>query len=1282
MPNETRIQQLLEQVLDSDLTPEEVCTSDPDLLPEVRARWAQVQKIGQQVDELFPSGDCLEDGRGPSTEPDQALPRIHGYDVESILGRGGMGIVFKARHCKLNRYVALKMLISGTYAVPQELIRFRREAEAVAALRHPNIVQVHDVGDMAGRPYFTLEFVDGGTLAQKIVRTTLSPRDAAEFVATLAGAVQFAHQSGIIHRDLKPANILLTAAGMPKIADFGLARWIGEGRDFTISGARVGTPTYMAPEQAIGKPDEIGPGVDIYALGVISYELLTGKPPFVGATAAETERRVIYDEPVPPSRTNSRVPRDLETICLKCLQKNPVRRYASAQDLADDLHRFLDGKPVLARPVGRTEQIIKWARRRPGLAALVVGLCLVIGTAAGAMIWIQQHESARQHEAGIREERARQAIESATKQVYVSARAENWQEAKLILAEATIHLANSNSAALQQQINQVQSDLQFGQGLQRIREMATSSVTERFSNEDAAYTIKMIESEKVFNQAGFDLDGSAEKIALRIQTSELRDQTIAAIDEWALAAAFTGRDQLQRQLLRIAKLADPGDEWRDRLRDPEGWRNKKVLLKLADDASKTKRPPAAHQLAITGALLRLAGEQDKEVQLLRNALLRRPGDYWLNWEMAGALGREKKHAISAIYLRIVVALRPANAWTINRLGIALSEAGDHEEAITQCRIAIELSPQNGPISHNLVIVLLKAGRKNEAEIECRRAAQAMPYEFWAPYTLAIFLLNEADNVNEALPLLKRAIELAPGMATPYYHLGNALLRAGRYEESIQAYEKNLTMEPHHVLVHLGIGQCLQKLGRHALAIEKFEWVIREMAPERKRSDANLPNGMDSRYINARISLAESLMSLGRFAAATAAAKQALELPTIHELRRREIRQQIAIAQHLSPLEADLPVMLQSNRTPSDLATQQALAEWLALHKNLPVAAMQLYELVLKESVTSTPNFPAVRVQAACAAALASHGIGDDAKNLTDQQRTVFREKAQKWLRSEHGAVAGRFKCATPQEQAMISQTARAWSQNAALAGVRDQSNLDKFPEPERAAWRNLWNDIKVLGRRDPLISIEDARQLVADKEWAKASGIYAKVTDDLAVKNGDIWFEHAAVRLLLGDLDGHRKICQEMLEAAHSDPQKIRAYLAVRATTLAQDAVTDLAVAARVSAAELTAYSTQFWSLTEQGALQYRAKHYQESIKLFEQSVQVDSKPGNAIINWLWLALANQKLGQREEAQKWWDKANNWLAEHKNAMPPEPLKLGMHLHNWLELHILQAEVEALMKQEP
>jgi serine/threonine protein kinase len=303
------------------------------------------------------------------------LPSVPGYEIECVLGRGGMGVVYRARHTALERTVALKMILAGPYASPDELARFRSEARAVAQLQHPHIVQVFEVGEIEGRSFLALEFVAGGNLAQHLAGTPQPARKAAELVQTLACAMAHAHANGIIHRDLKPANILLSTRGHasfpgpgsekdacplvePKITDFGLAKQLDSGSSQTQTGAIMGTPSYMAPEQATGQTQRAGPATDVYALGAILDEALTGRPPFRGETVLETLEQVRSQEPVPPRLLQPKAPDDLQTICLKCLQKDPHRRYASAQDLADDLGRFLTGEPIPARPVGRADQTL------------------------------------------------------------------------------------------------------------------------------------------------------------------------------------------------------------------------------------------------------------------------------------------------------------------------------------------------------------------------------------------------------------------------------------------------------------------------------------------------------------------------------------------------------------------------------------------------------------------------------------------------------------------------------------------------------------------------------------------------------------------------------------------------------------------------------------------------------------------------------------------------------------------------------------------------------------
>jgi tetratricopeptide (TPR) repeat protein len=322
---------------------------------------------------------------------------VPGYELLSELGRGGMGVVYKARHQALNRTVALKMILSGGHAGVDDLARFRTEAEAIARLQHPHIVQIYEVGTHGGLPYFSLEFCASGSLEKTFQGKPLSASKAAALVEKLARAMFVAHQKGIIHRDLKPANVLLTEDGTPKITDFGLAKKLDEiGR--TSTGSILGTPSYMAPEQAGGQSKEIGPAVDVYALGAILYELLTSQPPFKAASPLDTLLQVLHKEPVPPRRLRANTPKDLETFCLKCLQKGPHQRYATALDLAEDLRRFQAGEPIRARAVGWTEQAWKWVRRNPVVAGLLTALLLILlgGLASVTGLWL---DTARQRDA-------------------------------------------------------------------------------------------------------------------------------------------------------------------------------------------------------------------------------------------------------------------------------------------------------------------------------------------------------------------------------------------------------------------------------------------------------------------------------------------------------------------------------------------------------------------------------------------------------------------------------------------------------------------------------------------------------------------------------------------------------------------------------------------------------------------------------------------------------------------------------------------------------------------
>jgi hypothetical protein len=298
------------------------------------------------------------------------------YELQQEIARGGMGVVWKARQVSLNRPVALKMILAGQLASPADVQRFRTEAEAAANLDHPNILPIYEVGEHEGQQYFSMKLIDGGSLADAIKAKSLSERQGVELLAKVCRAVQFAHQRGILHRDLKPANILLEQAGTPYVTDFGLAKKVEGDSALTQTGAIVGTPSYMAPEQARAEKS-LSTAVDVYAIGAILYEFLTGRPPFQAPTTLDTIMQVLEQEPKPPHTLNPKIGRDLETICLKCLEKEPGRRYASAAELAQDLDRFLEGDAVKARPLGERESAVRWAKKHPITAALTILFTMV-----------------------------------------------------------------------------------------------------------------------------------------------------------------------------------------------------------------------------------------------------------------------------------------------------------------------------------------------------------------------------------------------------------------------------------------------------------------------------------------------------------------------------------------------------------------------------------------------------------------------------------------------------------------------------------------------------------------------------------------------------------------------------------------------------------------------------------------------------------------------------------------------------------------------------------------
>jgi serine/threonine protein kinase/tetratricopeptide (TPR) repeat protein len=491
--------------------------------------------------------------RGPHVVELTVGGELDDYELLEEIARGGMGVVFKARQKSLNRVVALKMILAGQLAGEDQVRRFRAEAEAAARLDHPGIVPVYEVGEAGGRHFFSMGFVAGQSLAKRVAAGPLPPREAADLVKRIAEAVAYAHGRGVIHRDLKPGNVLLDAGGQPRVTDFGLAKQLGGDDGLTVSGQIMGTPSYMPPEQALGQLEAVGPRSDVYSLGAILYCLLAGRPPFQAASTLETINQVVQQEPVSPRQLNPQVPRDLETICLKCLEKDPARRYASAQNLADEAGRFLRGEPILARPVSRPARLWRWCRRNPAVATLTAtaAAALVIGTVVSLIL------------AGIADRNAELATQRATEIKRKNdelIKANSLAETKRQEAETNAGIAREQSQLALKSLEDVLFDIQrelinqpgAGPLRRKLVQKALArldQVSQQFISQaklDRAAAVGMYELGDLFLLFGSDVTGDADAAGPLASAGKLYQRGFEINQQ--LAAANPGDREAQRDL--------------------------------------------------------------------------------------------------------------------------------------------------------------------------------------------------------------------------------------------------------------------------------------------------------------------------------------------------------------------------------------------------------------------------------------------------------------------------------------------------------------------------------------------------------------------------------------------------------------------------------------------------------------------------------------------------------------------------------------------------------------
>jgi serine/threonine protein kinase/Flp pilus assembly protein TadD len=746
------------------------------------------------------------------------------------VGRGGMGIVYEAEQLSLGRRVALKVLPFAATLDPRHLQRFHNEARAAAGLHHTNIVPVYGVGNERGVHYYAMQFIEGRTLADLIAEqrreavrqvpttdeaaaatpsastvrpaaqaTSAAPRDAAYFRRAAAWGIQAAealdcaHGLGVVHRDVKPANLLVDGAGRLWVTDFGLAQVQSDAR-LTMTGDLMGTLRYMSPEQALAKRVVIDHRTDLYSLGATLYELLTLGPAFAGADRQELLRQIAFEEPKPPRRLNRAVPMELETIVLKALEKDPAERYATAQELADDLRRFQEDRPIRARRASVVQRLRKLARRhRAAVGAGAVCLLVALGASGG---WILSDRAARQREAEIRMREAEDRIEEALEAAQAGLREGNPANQALLSAAQRVQ-AQLDSGAVGPELRR--RGEQFLRDVQMLADLDQTRLRRADRKEGVQFDVAGAEARYAELFAGYGIDVLAldpAEAALRIRDSAIREALLAGLDDWmhpnkndSPMPAKPGQGADRARLQQVADAADD-NAWRRAFRKAALARDKDKLKALAGQPEALAQPPAV--LAWLGWVLLDRGLNSEAGALLRQAQQRHPADFWINYNAAWAGFWVNYNAAWAGgdqqvgYCRAAVAARPTSAEAHSLLGFLLVCRSDSDAAIAAFQQALAVDPRYEVARGHLINALIGKGDLDGAIAACREGLRLNKDCYWAHNQLAN-VLRIKGRLDDAIAEFREVVRLKKDFSEAHDKLGGALADKGQWDEAIAEY---------------------------------------------------------------------------------------------------------------------------------------------------------------------------------------------------------------------------------------------------------------------------------------------------------------------------------------------------------------------------------------------------------------------------------------------------------------------------------------------------------------
>jgi tetratricopeptide (TPR) repeat protein len=1042
--------------------------------PDRDALLARHPELAEAIAASFRALDFVHDaGRtleASPTRPDQEAPAAAGqmlgdYRLLREIGRGGMAVVYEAEQISLDRRVALKVLPFAAVLDPKQLQRFRHEAQAAAQLQHPHIVPVHAVGCDRGVHYYAMQYIEGQSLAVAIremkehggaeghrtpissqgsVRAAAYIRTAARLGVQAAQGLDHAHQVGIVHRDVKPGNLLVDLAGTLWITDFGLA-YSRKDVGLTMTGELLGTIRYMSPEQSLAKRAPIDHRTDVYSLGVTLYEVLTLQPAFQGDDPVIVLKDIASKEPVPPRRLNPAIPRDLETVLLKSMAKDPGYRYATAQDMADDLERFLENRPIEARRAGPLRRVVKWGRRRRGVVGAAVAMLLltVAGLATGtALLWREQAQT-----------------------------------------QSAFDRAESNLAAALDALDQVY--VEEAEGNPRIRAGLPRDLLERGLRFYQRFARENAHTQHV----RFLLGNAHYRASLIFRRMGQEDRATEALDR----AIGAYREAIRLQLDTAFAHNNLGLALRDK-GDPEGAiREFRAAVQLQPGDAK------AHNNL--GTALRDDGDVAGALREFREAVRLQPGDAKAHNNLGSALRDDGDLKGAIEEHREAIRLSPVSAGAHSNLGSALRDKGDLEGAIRAFGEAIRLDPDHAGARSNLGSALHAEGDVKGAIRELREAIRLQPDLADAHNNLGSALKADGDLAGGILEL-REAIRLKPGASEPHNNLGNALADKGDQDGAIRAYQEAIRLKPGNGEAHLGLGDALMRKGERGSGVEAYREAIRLM-PGRAETHYNFGIALCAEgdwdgairefreAVRLRPGLAEAhynlglaLLAKGDWDGAIRATRDALRLtpddamahhnigialtrqgrfrdalPSLRTARRLgssrpdwayPSKELLRNVERMAELEASLDQVLSGELRPRSAADRVELAAMLH-GRSLYAESARMYAAAFTEEPSLGEDLAlGHRYRAACSASLAAARGGTVA--------AYWRNRAFDWLRAD---LAARDRSRSGLEAAL-----QRWKRDPELAVVRDR--LDEIPEPERSGWRDLWAAIdRALGSTRP-----------------------------------------------------------------------------------------------------------------------------------------------------------------------------------------------------------------------